>query len=795
MTTKQTFLKNLGIVVLTTGLVACNGAEGRKAKYMEEGKQLYLSGDYEKAQLAFKNVLQIDPKDWESRYQMAEALSKQGKIENAFKEYSTIVASNEDHVMARVRVGQLLLLNRMVDDAEKVVGEALAKQPDNIEALVLLAGVQAAKNNNDAAISTIDKALQKSPDDVPATLMSASIQARLEKMDVALGILKKALDKNKDNVPLRSMLAGLYAKNRQAVEAEDVLASIIKIEPNQLQHYRTLALFQAGTNQLDKAEATLRQAVQQMPDDDTAKSYLVDYLMEKRSPDVAIAELLPMTQAKPEAYELKFKLASIHLAKREADKAEAIFKDIVALDKFGPSGLGARNKLAALYAMTKRTDEAKALIKEILENNPRDAEALTMRGQFALAENQIPEAIADFRSVLVDQPNNVGVLKMLASAHLRNNEEELARENMEKVVSLAPGDEMARLDLTGLFLKAGRQDQAIQQVEGLLKVNPKSLKGLEAMFRFETSQKHWDKAQAIAKQVQQYYDKDATGFYMSGLGYQAEGKLEQSIESFQQALTLKADAIEPLTEMIKTYLTLKQSDKAIAKLQQIVKQQPDHFIAYNLLGGVLLNAQKVVEAKAAFQKASSLKPEWFSPYRNLAQIELVQKNKPEAINIYNKGIESSKGALELVDDLARLYHRDGLHEKVLALYEESYKAHPDSVVAINNLASYLSDYGSGADHLERAAKLAEPLLKTNNANMIDTVGWIAYKQSRYDEAKEALLKVVELDAQSPVSSYHLGMVYFKLNDNVKAREWLQKAVDKNVEFDGLNEAKEVLAKI
>ncbi|WFP51100.1 tetratricopeptide repeat protein [Methylomonas sp. EFPC3] len=793
--TTHNFLKNLGIVVLTTGLVACNGAEERKAKYMEEGKQLFQAGDYEKAQLAFKNVLQIDPKDAESRFQMAEALSKQGKIEAAFKEYSGVVASSENHVMARVRVGQLLLLNRMVDDAEKMVGEALAKEPDNVEALVLLAGVQSAKNNNDGAIASVERALKQSPDDVPATLMMASIQTRLDKTDQAIALLQQAIAKKTDNVPLRSMLAGLYAKTQNAAEAENTLAEIVKIEPQQLQHYRSLALFQVGTQQVDKAEATLRSAVAQMPDNDTAKTYLIDFLLEKRGPEVAIAELLPMIEQKPEAYELKFKLANIHLAKKEFDKTEATLKEIVDRDKLGPNAITARNKLAALYALTKRGDEAKALIKEVLENNPRDAEALTMRGQFALAENRIPDAIADFRAVLVDQPNNTGVLKMLAAAHLRNNEDELARENMEKVVSLAPADETAQLDLVGLFLKGNKPDQAKQQLETLLKANPKSLKGLEALFKLEVTQKHWDKAQAAAKQVQDLNDKDATGFYMSGLAYQAENKLAESVDAFSKALERKPDAVEPLTEMVKSYLVMKQSDKALAKLQQIVKQQPDHFVAYNLIGGAYLNEQKFAEAKAAYQKAESIKPDWYSPYRNLALIELAQKNKAGAIDIYKKGIEKTGGAMELVDDLARLYHRDGQNQEVLALYEASYKQHPDSAVAVNNLASYLSDFAATPENLERAAKLAEPLLKTNNPNMLDTVAWIAYKQGNYDKAKEIMTKAIERDAQSPISNYHMGMIYYKTNDPVKAREYLQKAVDKKVEFDGLAEAKEVLGKL
>jgi tetratricopeptide (TPR) repeat protein len=795
MTTKQTILRNLGIAVLTTGLVACNGAEERKAKYMEEGKQLLQSGDYEKAGLAFKNVLQIDPKDWETHYQIGEALSKQGKIENAFKEYSAVVGNDPNHVMARVRVGQLLLLSRNVDDAEKMVDEALAKQADNVEALVLKAGVQTARNNSDAAIATTEKALQISPDDVPATLMLASINSRIGKQDKAISLLKQAIDKKADNVSFRTMLAGLYARNNQLDDAEQLLASIIKLEPKQVQHYKNLALFQVGIKQLDKAEATLRDAALQAPDDDAAKTNLVDFLVEKRGHDVAIAELLPMIEKKPEAYDLKFKLVNLQLAKKDVAGAEASLKEVVEQDKLGPNGITARNKLASIYALTKRGDDAKALIKEVLEANPRDSEALTLRGQFALAENKIPEAVADFRSVLVDQPNNVAVLKMLAAAHIRNNEDSLARENMEKVVAAAPGDEVARLDLASLLMKAGQQNQAKQQIEELLKNNPKSLKGMEALFKYEVSQKQWDKAQAIAKQVQETFNTDATGFYMSGLGYQAENKLEASVEAFQQALAKKPDAIEPLSELVKTYMAMKQPDKALAKLQQVVKQQADHFVAYNLMGGIYLSQQKFAEAKTAYLKALDLKPEWYSPYRNLALIELAQKNKAEAVNIYKKGIDKSKGALELVDDLARLYHRDGEHDKVVALYEESYKAHPESPMTINNLASYLSDFSDSPANLERAAKLAEPLLQTNNANMIDTVAWIAYKQGNYDKAKQIMLKVLELDPASPISNYHMGMIYSKLNDNAKAAEHLQKAVDSKGGFDGLDAAKEALKKI
>jgi len=58
--------KKLLILALVSMLAACGGSEERKANYMKEGKQLFDAGDYQKAMLSYKNVLQIDPKDVEA---------------------------------------------------------------------------------------------------------------------------------------------------------------------------------------------------------------------------------------------------------------------------------------------------------------------------------------------------------------------------------------------------------------------------------------------------------------------------------------------------------------------------------------------------------------------------------------------------------------------------------------------------------------------------------------------------------------------------------------------------------
>jgi tetratricopeptide (TPR) repeat protein len=319
--------------------------------------------------------------------------------------------------------------------------------------------------------------------------------------------------------------------------------------------------------------------------------------------------------------------------------------------------------------------------------------------------------------------------------------------------------------------------------------------GLEAAFKIYLTQKKWDKAQETATHFQEAFPTEGMGYFLSGLAYQAEGKVDKSVPAFESSLVKQPDAIEPLTQLIKSYLALKQTDKALAKLNGITKQQPQNFIAYNLLGGVYLSDKKFSEATAAFKKASSIKPEWPIPYRMIAMTYGAQANKAEAIKTYQEGIVNTKSSMELVNDLVAIYNKSGEYEKAIAVFEEAYKQHPESMEALNNLASYLSDYAKDNAALERAAKLAEPLAKIENPNTLDTVAWIAYKQGNYAKAQELLLKVIALDAGSAISNYHLGMTYYKQNDTAKAREYLQKAIDKKAEFTGLDVAKETLKSI
>jgi len=343
-----------------------------------------------------------------------------------------------------------------------------------------------------------------------------------------------------------------------------------------------------------------------------------------------------------------------------------------------------------------------------------------------------------------------------------------------------------------LLLQAGAKEQATEQLNVLFKLNPNSKNGLEAIFRIYMAQKQWDKALQIARQLEEVYKDDATGFYMSGLVYQEEGKLDKSAISFAQALAKQPEVVEPLAQLVKTYLALKQTDKAIHKLHDLTVQEPKHFYAYSLLGDVYVHENKLNEAISAYQKAIEIRPEWADAYRHLAIVHIKRQQADKAIEVLKEGKQKTHDALDLVADLAAIYHRAGDHQRVITLYEDLYRQNPHSPAIRQRLASYMSTYLDDEINLAKAADIAEPLTNSNNAEMLDTAGWIAYQQNNFQKAQLILSKGKQLDAANPVLNYHLGMTYFKLGENKQAKECLEKAIENKQKLSWFDEAKATL---
>ena len=100
-------------VVLTAA--GCGGPEQKKMKFYNKGKALYEKGDYVKAELEFKNALQIDP-IFPDAYHMQGLVSlRKGNLRNAYGNFMKATELDPENLKAQLELGKVMLMGGMGD--------------------------------------------------------------------------------------------------------------------------------------------------------------------------------------------------------------------------------------------------------------------------------------------------------------------------------------------------------------------------------------------------------------------------------------------------------------------------------------------------------------------------------------------------------------------------------------------------------------------------------------------------------------------------------------------------------
>ena len=89
--------------------------------HMEKGQAYYAQGNYDKAKVELKNVLQIDPKTPDAYYVIGLIEEEQQNWQGAFASYRKAVELKPDYIEAKVKLGRLYVLSGSLPEAEDIM--------------------------------------------------------------------------------------------------------------------------------------------------------------------------------------------------------------------------------------------------------------------------------------------------------------------------------------------------------------------------------------------------------------------------------------------------------------------------------------------------------------------------------------------------------------------------------------------------------------------------------------------------------------------------------------------------
>ena len=778
-------------------LSACSSKVERLQSGLEKGAEFVRLADWDKASVEVRNVLQIDPKNAQAYFLSGQIAESKRDLQRAFGSYSKAIELKPDHLEAKVGLARVYLFANEVEKCETTVKEVMAVDARHVGARTMQAALLARQGKVPEAIALGRSLISEQPlPPVDTAMLLAGLYASQGQGPEALEVVEQALKADPKNLSLLQVAAQISGAASQApVQSKAVgfYRQATDQAPKNIDLWNAWAVHHARRNEIDLAEQVLRASIKAQPDDSQRTLALLDFLTQRRGRDAAEKEFLVAIADKPKDAALRFGLVKLYRASDRQADARRVLQEIIDISKDAPSGLVARNQLAADRLANGKVAEARTLIGEVLATSPRDGAALVMRGRMLLADGDARNAIIDLRSAAKDQPGSPEVVGLLAQAHRKADEPQLAREVLADAVKFKPDNAELRLLLAADMADAKEYAAAAAEIDSALKSAPANLRAYDMKAQLALVQKDNAGAEKTFAALKAQFPKDPSGPMKLGQLYAEEKKYDAALKEYETAARLVPGAPGPLLSSIGVLIAQRRFDEANARIDALMKREPRNVLPYQLRGEVATARGDLIQADQAYRKMIEFAPTAAVGYTSLARVKALRNDLPAALAVLEEGEKAAPTEISIPNARAEWLARAGRHDEAIALYETLMKRAPDEDAYANNLAYLLIEFKSDAASLERALTLTRRFKDSNNAGYLDSLGWAHYKLGQYTEAVPVLERAVARSPNAPLLQLHLGMALYKAGDVSKAQPYLKRAIDSKVALPNIAEAKQLVA--
>jgi len=777
-------------LVLATLLVACGGAEERKAKYLEKGKAYMLEKKYDKARVEIKNVLQIDPKYAEAYFLMGQLEETKKNLGKALSNYKKAIELDPEHLESKIKLAKIYVVagtQKMVDKASVLLAEIKKIEPENPQAALITATIKYKAGSKKEAIESLRLVVEKNMKLIDGISLLSTVYIASNQEDKALKLLTQGVVVNPESILLHINLSKILAKNKDLLGAEKHLKQAVSLDPEKYGLQVALSSFYASSNQVEKAEAVLRKAIAQDGSEALRYLMLVEMLASKVSVQKAEEELNKAVRAQPELYDLKFSQIKFYEKIGKRDELKSILKSIITEKSYDVEGVKARNFLAKYLLDEGDQQGAKKYIDEVIAEHPNNSDALLITAKLALINLDAISAINGLRTVLKNDPKNEEASLLLAQAHDMNKENSLAESVLKKSIEANPLNEKVHVNYARYLGNKGRVDEAVDVIDKALTHFKDSYDLMSIKLKIVAWQGKGTEMMSLLNMMEQSHAGKAEVNLAKGQYYFSKNKISEAIQQFETAYQKSQDKFKPLQLIVRTYLSDKQPQKAIERLQKNLDKNPDDAIANLLLGQVLQLEKKVVEARKKFIKASNVAESWLNPYASLAASYMAENEMDKALAVYEGALVKLKNKVPAQLQIALIYEKKKNFSAAMKEYQKVLSLSPGNKLAANNYAALLLDYGKSSD-IAKALELSRGFEKLKQPVLLDTLAWAYAKSGDNVKAIELLKPIVEKAPEIAVFRYHLGTALYQNGDKAAARSHLEVAARSDQKYYGKEKA-------
>jgi superkiller protein 3 len=296
-------------------------------------------------------------------------------------------------------------------------------------------------------------------------------------------------------------------------------------------------------------------------------------------------------------------LGVIYSRTSRADEAIAVYRRAL---KLSPDDKAILLNLGLVYLKQEAHSRALPLFARVVAIDPQHLQARQLLAVCRVYVGQLAPAIHDLEALHAAAPRDDGILFLLGFAYLKNHDAEKAKAIFQLMFEAA-GAERAQFLMGKANYEATLFPQAEESFLEVLRLNPK-FPGvhLELGKVYISLRRNDDAIRELELMLKENPGDADASYFLGGLLAQND-RYTEAIPHLERARKAKPDFWAPYFYLGKAKLRLEQPAEAVALLQRAVKLNPDEASAYYQLGRALQACGRGVEARRALQRVRELR--------------------------------------------------------------------------------------------------------------------------------------------------------------------------------------------
>jgi tetratricopeptide (TPR) repeat protein len=402
------------------------------------------------------------------------------------------------------------------------------------------------------------------------------------------------------------------------------------------------------------------------------------------------------------------------------------------------------------YLSANHPEQALDVFKKAMRIDPYNEAALAQILFLETALRRYPDAIETAKRLIKPGGGDRKLRITLAELYARNGQDTLAVQTLRELIAADRNSVSSWVALFDFYIKGGRSSDFHRELGDFLDTASPSPESLHNLGRLYVSRSAKDSlyvapALVLLDEIIEKRPRDSELFMLKGLYGLIHQRQQDGLASFNKALMLDSGNVSAWEYLISARFDLGQKRQAFDLLAKARRRHPQQQLRWKAIEGNLLLYSG-------------------SPGRAAVVLETVARSKTKDQEIL----------IQANTSLAMAYELLGRKKRCREVYERVLELDPHNTLAMNNLAYMLAEDGI---MLQQALRLASNavMLEPANGVYLDTFGWVHFRLGNYELARQALEKALATGVDEAEIYQHLGQVYRKLGDEVKAIEMFGKA--------------------